>query len=408
MQRASTPEADYALLRQLWHTMKHRSSKDGIFDCLPDLAYGFWHAANTLDTLTDYLSRGQHPEAKEQITAFANDGIDIFEAAIGVDLGAKLPAKLPGSAWWDDYGWWGLAFLKVHASTGNPLYLDCAEKCWVFMMSGRDYSTAEEGSVGGTWNHDPAFGTSNAPRGIQNIITNALFLSLSAQLYLRVEASNPEYRTQARAQYEWFRYWFEHGALRSVALGKLITPVDEFAVQQFATWGSYWTGSQGALIGALQAMNQLAHVVEDRALGEATAMYGDAIAAASMRSDELTRKRDGAVVLYEPTWRDLNGATGKGVLMRHLAGWLHYRGQLRDHAQFIRDNAHAVSTAPSEDEYVAMSWAAASEERVDPNDYPLTDALTRQCSGMDAQNALLLLEAHVSGAVHARPRGARA
>src|SRR5690606_10366728 len=122
------------------------------------------------------------------------------------------------------------------------------------------------------------------------------------------------------------------------------------------------------------------------ALGEATAMYGDAIAAASMRSNELTRKRNGAVVLYEPEWRDLNGATGKGVLMRYLTSWLHYRGQLREYAEFIRDNAHAVSTAESEDEYVAMSWAGVADERVTTESYPRTGKLTRQCSGMDAQN----------------------
>jgi Glycosyl hydrolase family 76 len=387
MERDSTPEADYNLLRQLWQSMKHRppaGSNRG--DCLPDLAYGFWHAGNTLDTFADYLSRADIPYPKAIAAELADDGIDIFREAIGVDLREKLPAKLNEQAWWDDYGWWGLAFLKVHALTGSDTYLDCAEKCWVFMMSGRVYSSAEEGSLGGTWNHNPA------GDGIQNIITNALFLSLSAQLYLRVKASNPEYRTQARAQYEWFRYWFEHGALRSVALGKLITPIDNYPVQQSQAWGDgYWTGSQGALIGGLQAMNQLAKVAGDPALGEATAMYGDAIASAAIRSDELTRKRNGAAVLFEPSWRDLNGATGKGVLMRYLVGWLHYRGQLGNHAQFIRDNANAVATTPSTDEYAAMSWAGDINERISANSYPKTDALTRQCSGMDAQNALLLL-----------------
>ncbi len=390
MARDSTPEVDYHLLRQLWQIMKHRQvAVHHGSDCLPDLGYGFWHAGNTLETFTDYLSRAEVPYAKAIGAELADDGIAIFEEALGIDLRGKLPARLPEVARWHDYGWWGLAFLKVHALTGAQTYLDCAEKCWLFLMSGRTYSTNDEGSLGGTWNHDPGSG------GIQNVITNAVFLNLSAQLYLRVSSSNPEYRTQARAQYEWFRYWFEHGALRSVALGKLMTPIDKHAVQQSHTWSEgYWTGAQGALLGGLQAMNQLAKVAADPALGEATAMYGDAIAGAVLRGDELTRKRNGRTILYEPLWRDLNGATGKGVLVRYLTQWLHYRGQLASHAQFVRDNARAVATAPSSDEFAPMSWVGAPDEQVaDADGYPRLAALTRQCSALDAHNALLLVQA---------------
>ena len=77
--------------------------------------------------------------------------------------------------------------------------------------------------------------------------------------------------------------------------------------------------------------------------------------------------------------------------MRYLVGWLSYRGQLSSNGQSIRDNAQAVSTAPSEDTYAPMSWVGDPNETIDPNLYPRTDALTRQCSALDAQNALLLL-----------------
>jgi hypothetical protein len=167
----------YNTLRGLWDKTKEKNGTDS----LPDVTYGFWHAGNTLDTFMDYLGRARPAGYSKTAADLADQGVEIFKQVTGVDpTQYSLDQPPPTVAWWDDYGWWGIAFLKVHLLNPAPRYLHAAQVCWSFMTKGgRTYPVTDPGEKGGTWNHDPRSG------GVQNVITNALFLHLSAQLYNR-------------------------------------------------------------------------------------------------------------------------------------------------------------------------------------------------------------------------------
>ena len=92
-------------------------------------------------------------------------------------------------------------------------------------------------------------------------------------------------------------------------------------------------------------------------------------------------------VLYEQSWYDLNGAVGKGVLMRYLAPWVVPQGKYQ---KFIGANALAATTKPDADGYFRFSWANVPGRSI-PGGYPILQQLTRQCAGQDAYNSYLLV-----------------
>src|SRR5262245_8104378 len=213
-----TPQDGYTKLLYVWNKARALSKDDG--DSLANTGYGFWHAGNTLDTFMDYYRRAQPAGYQKEAASRTEEAIAVFSTAIGVDP-LNPPAKPPDAAWWDDYGWWGVALLKAYALTNAARYLQCAKTCWAFMdIGGRHLNDGDPDEKNGTWNHDP----NGDPPGVQNLITNSLFLNLSAQLYgLTKEA---KYLDGACAQFEWFYHWFTQGALCPVTpRGALVYPM---------------------------------------------------------------------------------------------------------------------------------------------------------------------------------------
>jgi len=369
----------YSTLRSLWDETQ---VKNNTIDCLPDVAYGFWHAGNTLDTLMDYLGRMQPEGYAETAADLAGQGVKIFEQVIGVDpTQCHHDQTPPTKAWRDDYGWWGIAFLKVHLLTSdlpsNPGYLNAARMCWSFMnKGGRQYPVTNESEKGGTWNHEG---------GDQNVITNALFLHLSAQLYNRTHEEL--FLTEARAQYGWFDYHLKHGAKYSVPSDSPAWLIHQLPLKPDM---GLWTGDQGVLLGGLMSLRK-GVLSSDPTLAEQLQDMCDAIVRGVTLSDQMVWKDTEVLHEAQPQsnsddqWRyDLNGSVGKGVLMRYLAAFLGKRCPLID------VNAAAVSRTLQEDGYFAVSWVGDSKETMNNCGCTNLGYLTRQCSGQDAMNASLL------------------
>ena len=388
---ANAQEGDEKL-RKLWDDMRKVPYLVSDADSFAG-GQGFWHGGNTLDTFMDYLGRAKPDGYQKTAAELADQGIAAFKNAVGCDPSQPEQPIVPTGKWWDDYGWWGLAFLKVYALTSEKKYLACARTCWHFMeKGGRHFDNPPPEVAGGTWNHDPNDG------GVQNTITNCLFLNLSAQMYKRT--GEEPFLDCACAQFQWFWDWFKKGQLWTIPEGKLIK-----AINEDRDW--CWTGDQGALLGWVMSLRLIAEEAGKRIvppvpnLGRYLVELGESIASAAMTSELMVRKTGGKSILHEQVgqtaWCDVDWATGKGVLIRYLAAWLHSQGSLgfSENAKFIRDNAEAVSEQPPNEGYFPMSWAGWEEETntfKNPNGYKLLNLLTFQCSGQDAQNASLLID----------------
>jgi hypothetical protein len=232
---------------------------------------------------------------------------------------------------------------------------------------------------------------------VQNLITNSLFLNLSAQLYgLRNEQ---KYLNGACDQFAWFYHWFTQGALCPVTGGNLVYPscgiavsVNDESIQNCKD--KYWTGDQGAVIGALSELLKIAGDASPKIEGPSNlATYlketCDSIAKAVISNAEMVWEDTG--VLYEQSWYDLNGAVGKGVLMPYLAPWIVSRGVANSDRKFVGDNALAATTKPEADGYFRFSWANVPGRSITGDGNPILKQLTRQCAGQDAFNSYLLV-----------------
>lgn len=391
----------FKTLGDLWGRLKEpdKANPDDP-DRLPTRG-GFWHAGNILDISLTYLDRARPEGFDATARALADDGIAIFSRVLdGLDPTKDFPKVPPTTLWWDDYGWWGIAYLKAHDLTREPKYLQVARLCCHFMVAGgRGFGKpGDRDTEGGTWNYDP---DGAKYQGIQNVITNALFLDLSARLFTVTREG--AYRDEALSQYRWFDYHLglkeEDGGARIVVSSN---PVAWLVHQLPRTDGRSgwppWTGDQGALLGGLMSLRgallDSSDPADRKLAGDLLTMCQE-LARGAMTSDLILRPPawdPPARVLHEPApvdsddgWRySLDGFVGKGVLIRHLASFLGRCGR------FVNDNAAAVARLFDEgDGYFPASWVRDPKETMDPGGRPGLGHLVRQGAGQDAMNAWL-------------------
>jgi hypothetical protein len=249
-------------------TALRRAARDAFDDCqrLFNASTNYWRLGNTFDTLIDYA---------------------LYDPSVAGELGAKAQQKytaMGDASWFDDYGWWGIAAAKAYSTRVLPSpewYSGLRDHCWNRMRPGaqvwaladktlfRDYAPRFDGGV---WNSfwKP---TAGAPEwanqcppctpgydlcGIQNTVTNGLFLILCA----RVSAAGgpAEAWNDAQREYRFLQDWFgfsdpQARLLKTVPNGVLVRErVGSFAngttkcgfVPDFA-----WAGDQGLILGGL-------------------------------------------------------------------------------------------------------------------------------------------------------------
>jgi predicted alpha-1,6-mannanase (GH76 family) len=177
----------------------------------------FWKRGNAFDTLLDYI--GHHDDAPITAEAMSKEGLDFFNGA------SKL------GMWWDDFGWWGIAFMNAYKLLGaqGGEYLTAAVSCWEEMHKGTlvweevekspfrsQYTDRQPRFLGGVWNVGmdrtgvwPGPTDCNAFVGIQNTVTNGLFLVLS--LRLAATENDTKYLQAAMKVYGWLQQWFKDG-----------------------------------------------------------------------------------------------------------------------------------------------------------------------------------------------------
>jgi predicted alpha-1,6-mannanase (GH76 family) len=301
----------------------------------------WWNAANALTAVIAYTQRtGDQTH---------------FRVVERTFRGARRLHRHFVLRFYDDNGWWGLAWLDAYDLTGEARYLDAARTIFANLL------TAWDDTFGGGvwWNND---------RSYKNAITNELFLSLAARLHQRAPGQG-EYLDWAQREWNWF---LERGLIGADGLVN-----DGLDKSGHNNGGQTWTYNQGVILGGLAALHEIT--------GDASYLrQGETIADATLES--LTTPAPGARhgILLEPgeqatEIKDADRPQFKGVFMRNLYDFSR-QSPRPAYTEFMLDNARSIwANNRNDSNQFGLHWAG-------PFDF--ADA-ARQSSALDALNAAL-------------------
>jgi predicted alpha-1,6-mannanase (GH76 family) len=313
---------------------------------------GWWNAANALTAViayTQYTGDHRYVGAVEQTFLAARRRHPDFIARF-----------------YDDNGWWGLAWVAAYDLTGDARYLTAARTIFDNLVTGWD------GTCGGGvwWNTD---------RKYKNAISNELFLTLAARLHQRFGSDHDFYVNWALREWDWLH------ASGLIGANSLVN--DGLTAECENNGGVTWTYNQGVILGGLAALYEIT--------GEnAFLRQGEAIADAAL---SLLTSPASAVtpgILVEPGESATARTDGdrpqfKGVFVRNLYDF--YRQSPRPaYREFILGNARSIwDNNRNRRNQFGLCWAGPFDR---------ADAC-RQSAAMDALNAAVPLAAEVR---HAR------
>ncbi|HEX4320065.1 MAG TPA: glycoside hydrolase family 76 protein [Acidobacteriaceae bacterium] len=292
---------------------------------------GWWNSANAITVLADYAR-----------VAHSSDYDFVFSNTLS-RAQKEGPAFI--NRYYDDEGWWALAWIDVYNNTHDRRYLEAAKSIFADMTYGWDDTC----SGGIWWSKD---------RNYKNAIANELFLSVAAQL------ANETKDAQERAAYlgwatrEW--KWFAHSGM--INDKHLVN--DGLTAKCENNQKTTWTYNQGVILGGLAALHTANH--DASALTEA-----NSIAEAAISS--LT---DAQGILHD-TCEPKCGADGtqfKGIFVRNLRA-LDEASPKPRYSKFVLTNAASIWSQTHAPEYhLGEVWAAP---------FAASDAST-QSSALDA------------------------
>ena len=267
---------------------------------------GWWNSANAITALAN---TSRVSGSREYLGVFANT----LSAA---QAGAKgAPGFL--NQYYDDEGWWALAWIDVFDLTGESRYLEAAREIFRDMQGGWDTGTCG----GGVW--------WNKDRRSKNAIENELFLAVAASLANREPDEPAAQQDLAWAEKEW--EWFRSSGM--INGDHLINDGVDISDPQHCTNNgrTAWTYNQGVILGGLIELNRAA---PDRALLPTAAAIADAAIA------HLT---DAEGILHEPIVAPSGGDVPqfKGIFVRNLMLLNEAAPQAR-YRRFIETNADAL------------------------------------------------------------------
>lgn len=212
----------------------------------------WWNSANCITTLADLLAI-DHDASSLVDPVFANTFVRAQEYNLQmIKLGPmrscywtwhwNCPYEPPVEEttgflnnYYDDEGWWGLAWIAVYDLTGEEKYLKTA----VFIFNDMAF-TGYNGTCGAMyWDKSHSY---------QNAITNELFLSLAAHLATRT-ANGDYYLGWALRQWTWFE---KSGLINSQNL--INDGLDNVTCENNGR--ATYTYNQGVILGGLVELNK--------------------------------------------------------------------------------------------------------------------------------------------------------
>jgi predicted alpha-1,6-mannanase (GH76 family) len=286
---------------------------------------GWWNSANVIATLANY---SRVAKRKEFLPVFANT---LEKAQTGPDGALGFLNK-----YYDDEGWWALAWIDVYDLTGEEKYLRQAWAIFKDMQLGWE----DDACGGGVW--------WSKDKKDKNAIENELFLSVAASLANRERetAARDEALLWMRREWVWFR---QSGMLNHEHLindGLKMTEPGRCTNNGKRTW----TYNQGVILGGLVEMSD----------AEKKAGHSDGGAL------KVARLKDPHDALGEPDGAH-DGADVpqfKGILARNLMV-LNDRLALRGYRRFVMRNAELIWSKDRNEEDQLGFWWGGPFDRAD-------------------------------------------
>ena len=312
----------------------------------------WWQQANVLETVIDYSSR-------TKTNTYTDDIATTFNAN-------KSTSFI--NSYYDDEGWWALAWMKAYDLTNMISYLSMAKAIFNDMTGGWDSICG-----GGIW--------WSKHKTYKNAIANELFLEVAARLHQRTSGdtvggeSGPwhtSYINWANKEWQWFK---NSGMLNASNLVN-----DGLNRRTCANNGlNPWTYNQGVILGALTDLYEVT--------GDSSYLYqAEAIADAN---NSTNIDDDG--VLYEKGCEPSNSCGGdgsqfKGIYMKNLY-YLYQSDNKQAYKNFIIKNVDAIwRRGRDRSNHLGLHW-----------DGPFDRAqASNQSSATDATNAALAFSWPVS------------
>lgn len=265
---------------------------------------GWWNAANSVTVLVDYARLKRTREYNKVI------------ATTFTQAQKKSPSFL--NNFYDDEGWWGLAWVDAWDLTHRRAYLKMARSIFENMKGGWDPTCG-----GGIW--------WSKKRQYKNAIANELFLSLAAHLASRDRRHRQEYLKWANREWQWFAASGMVNAKNLINDGLKIDRNSAGEAVCSNNSGTTWTYNQGVVLGGLVELSKAdsSPVLLSTAQGIASAA--------------VTRLVDRNGVLHDACEPNCggDGTQFKGIFLRNLMALDMYSPQ-PDETRFIQTNADAV------------------------------------------------------------------
>ncbi len=278
---------------------------------------GWWNSANSITTLADY-TRVTHDTQYESVFP------RVFVAAQHTSTSFL-------NNYYDDEGWWALAWIDVYDLTHQRQYLQMAELIFEDMAKGWD-GTCDGGIW---WSKDQKY---------KNAIANELFLSVAARLAARAAHREAKRHYLDWAEREW-RWFSGTGMINSSH--QVNDGLDAKCANNHQT---AWSYNQGVILGGLSELYKQTH--DPNLLSAANAIV------------EGTFSNSGLVdadgILHDPCEPNCggDGTQFKGIFVRNLA-LLYSIAPSPRYQQFVLKNAGSIWHGMRPPEYsIGTMWTA--------------------------------------------------
>lgn len=198
---------------------------------------GWWNSANAITVLTDSM---RVTGSKKYVGVLANT---YKQAQVEIPKEQRTDPKkeltgFPGflNKYYDDEGWWALAWIDAYDLTQDQRYLTMARSIFDDMAASWDDTC----NGGIWWSKDKKY---------KNAIANELFFSVAAHLASRVySADGQKYADWASREWKWF---YASGMINGDHLVNDGLTLDAGTGKCINNKKTVWTYNQGVLIGAL-------------------------------------------------------------------------------------------------------------------------------------------------------------